>query len=213
MIINEFKNKLFPIYSGNYYEECKEETSKSDNEDISPRDATAASPRSSLDSSRSSSPINNEEIDPKIIKHYFGFNSLNEIYKFLNEDSVDKGSNATTVDQALTNLKTHIKKLSKEEKQTAQLKLLANSVTKIFNDAIDEAFNKMYNDAINKQQGQGLKIMTPRQMILRLPVLLSQIAAGSNSQKRKNEIRQIVHSLYRFKNLSKTIYNSLMNTI
>ena len=59
----------------------------SDSEDISPRGATAASQRSSIYSSRSSSPINNEGTDPKIIKHYFGFNSLNEIYKFLNKDS------------------------------------------------------------------------------------------------------------------------------
>ena len=172
MIINAFKNKLFRLYSGNYYEEFKEESSESEGEDISPKGATAASPRSSLDSSRSSSPINNEGIDPKIIKHYFGFNSMNEIYKFLNEDSVYKASsNVATINQALTNLKTHIKKLSEEGKQAAQLKLLANSVNKILNDAIDEAFNKVYNDAINKQKGQGLKILY--------------------------EIRQIVNSLYR----------------
>ena len=177
----------------------------SDSEDISPRGATAASPRSSLDSSRSRSPINNEGINPKIIKHYFGFNSLNEISKFLNEDSVDKAANVTTIDQALTNLKTHIKKLSREGKQTAQLKLLANSVNKILNDAIDEAFNKVYNDAINEQQGQGLKILTPQQMITRLPILLAQLNGGNNSQKLKNEIRQIMYSLYRLKNLSKTI--------
>ena len=177
----------------------------SDSEDISPRGATAASPRSSLDSSRSRSPINNEGINPKIIKHYFGFNSLNEISKFLNEDSVDKAANVTTIDQALTNLKTHIKKLSREGKRTAQLKLLANSVNKILNDAIDEAFNKVYNDAINEQQGQGLKILTPQQMITRLPIFLAQLNGGNNSQKLKNEIRQIMYSLYRLKNLSKTI--------
>ena len=213
MTINAFKNKLFPLYSGNYYEEFKEKTSKSGSEDILPRDATAASPRSSLDSSRSSSPINNEGLDPKIINHYFGFNSLNEIYEFLNEDSVDKGSDAAAIDQTLNNLKPHIKTLSKEGKQTSQVKLLANSVDKIFNDAIDEAFNKIYNDVFNKQQGQGLKILTPQQMITRLPIVLVQLKAGNNSQKFKNEIRQIVYSLYRSKNLSKTIYNSLLNTI
>ena len=181
MIIQGFKNEIFPIYSGNDYHDLGEETSESDNEDISPRGGTVASPRSSLDSSRSSSPINNEGIDPKIIKHYFGFNSLNEIYKFLNEDSVDKVPTATTIDQALTNLKTHIKKFSKEGKQTVQLKLLANSVNKIFNDATDETFNKVYNIAINKQQGQGLKISTPQQMITRLPILLAQLKARNNS--------------------------------
>ena len=63
------------------------------------------------------------------------------------------------------------------------------------------------------KQGQGLKILTPKQMIIRLPIFLAQIKAGNNSEKLKNEIRQIVYSLYRSKNLSKTIYNNLINTI
>ena len=50
-------------------------------------------------------------------------------------------------------------------------------------------------------------------MITRLPILLAQLKAGNNSQKLKNEIRQMLYSLYRSKKLSKTIYNSLMNTI
>ena len=50
---------------------------------------------------------------------------------------------------------------------------------------------------------KGLKIMTPRQMITRLPILLAQEQAGNNSQKLNNEIRQIIYSLYRSKNLSK----------
>ena len=44
-------------------------------------------------------------------------------------------------------------------------------------------------------------------MITRLPILLAQLKAGNNSQKFKNEIRKIAYSLYRSKNLSKTIYN------
>ena len=59
-----------------------------------------------------------------------------------------------------------------------------------------------------RQKGQGLK-----QMITRLPILLAQLKAGNNSEKLKNEIRQLLYSLYRSKHLSKTIYNSLMNTI
>ena len=101
----------------------------------------------------------------------------------------------------MTGLEFDIRKLSREGKQTTQLKLLANSV------------DRMFNDAIDKQQGQGLKILTPQQMITRLHILLAQLKAGNNSQKRKNEIRQIVYSLYRSKSLSKIIYNNLMNTI
>ena len=50
-------------------------------------------------------------------------------------------------------------------------------------------------------------------MITRLPILLAQLKTGNNSNKLKNEIRQLLYSLYRSKNLSETIYNSLMNTI
>ena len=50
-------------------------------------------------------------------------------------------------------------------------------------------------------------------MITRLPILLALLKAGNNSQKLKNEIRQLLHRLYRSKNLSKTIYNNLMSTM
>ena len=50
-------------------------------------------------------------------------------------------------------------------------------------------------------------------MIIRLPILLAELKAGNNSQKLKNEIRQIAYSLCRSKNLSKTIYNHFISTI
>ena len=39
------------------------------------------------------------------------------------------------------------------------------------------------------QEGQGLKILTPDQMFSRLPITLTQLKAGNNSEKIKNEIR------------------------
>ena len=63
------------------------------------------------------------------------------------------------------------------------------------------------------QEGQGLKILTPDQMLSRLPITLAQLKAGNNSEKLKNEIRQLLYSLYRSKKLTKTIYNNLINTI
>ena len=50
------------------------------------------------------------------------------------------------------------------------------------------------------QPGKGLKILTPDQMLSRLPITLAQLKAGNNSQKLKNEIRQLLCSLYRSKN-------------
>ena len=61
--------------------------------------------------------------------------------------------------------------------------------------------------------GSGLKILTNKQMLNRLPILLAQIQAGSNSSKLKNEARQIVYSLYRSKVLTKTVYNNLIKAI
>ena len=63
------------------------------------------------------------------------------------------------------------------------------------------------------QSGQGLKILTPNQMLSRLPIALAQLKAQNNSKKLKNEIRELLYSLYRSKNLTKTIYNNLINNI
>ena len=63
------------------------------------------------------------------------------------------------------------------------------------------------------QQGKGLKILTPNQMLSRLPISLAQLKAGNNSEKLKNEIRQLLYSLYRSKKLTKQIYKSLVDII
>ena len=59
----------------------------------------------------------------------------------------------------------------------------------------------------------GLKLLTPQQMFTCLPILLAQIKAGNNSQELKNEIRQLLYSLYRSKQISKTVYKNLITTI
>ena len=50
-------------------------------------------------------------------------------------------------------------------------------------------------------------------MLSRLPITLAQLKAGNNLEKLKNGIRQLLHSLYRSKKLTKTLYNNLINTI
>ena len=63
------------------------------------------------------------------------------------------------------------------------------------------------------QSGKGLKILTPDQMLSRLPISLAQLKAGNNSEKIKNEITQLLHSLYRSEKLTKQLYKSLVNII
>ena len=63
------------------------------------------------------------------------------------------------------------------------------------------------------QQGKGLKILTPQQMLSRLPITLAQLKAWNNSDKLKNEIRQLLYFLYRSKNMTKQVYNNLIKYI
>ena len=60
------------------------------------------------------------------------------------------------------------------------------------------------------QEGQGLKILTPNQMLSRLPIFLAQSKAGNNSEK---QIKQLLYSLYRSRKLTKQIYKILIDII
>ena len=68
------------------------------------------------------------------------------------------------------------------------------------------------NEEPTEEKGQWLKILTLDQMLSILPISLAQLKTENNSEKLKNEIRQISYSLYRSKKLTQTIYNSLINT-
>ena len=61
--------------------------------------------------------------------------------------------------------------------------------------------------------GQGLKILSPKQMLQRLPIALAQVKVGNTSENLLNEIRQIIYSLHREKEISKRAYNNIMNSI
>ena len=63
------------------------------------------------------------------------------------------------------------------------------------------------------QEGKGLKILIPNQMLSRLPITLAQLKVGNNSEKLKNEIRQLLCSLYHSKYMTKQVYNNLINYI
>ena len=73
--------------------------------------------------------------------------------------------------------------------------------------------------AKESQEGEGanaserLKILTPNQMLKRLPIALAQVKVGNNSESLLNEIRQIVYSLYRSKEITKKVYNNIINSI
>ena len=65
----------------------------------------------------------------------------------------------------------------------------------------------------NETKGKGLKILTPKQMLQRLPIAPAQVKAGNNSENLLNEIRLIVYSLYQSKEITKEVYNNLIKSL
>ena len=77
---------------------------------------------------------------------------------------------------------------------------------------------KDYSIFLSKTQhkakyGRGLKILTPKQMLQRLPIALAQVKAGNTSENWLNEIRQIIYSLYQANEISQNLYNNIVNSI
>ena len=74
----------------------------------------------------------------------------------------------------------------------SKLNLIKDGDVEEIKDAYNRIKNMIYN--LDEQEGRGLKILSPKQMITRSPILLAQSKGGNNSEKLKNEIRQIVYS-------------------
>ena len=63
------------------------------------------------------------------------------------------------------------------------------------------------------KERKGLKILTPNKLLTRIPILLAQMKAGNNSNKLKNEIRQILSLLYQHNKITKNVYNNLIKPL
>ena len=135
-------------------------------------------------------------------KHFLvqDLGSLSEKLKKLRNNPEKNRIQVNLINSGLRDLKKEIPDMSEEEKETENPNEIVNIVASILE------FNR-------QQQGQGLKILTPSQMLSRLPISLAQLKAGNNSEKLKNEIRQLLYSLYRSKKLTKQLYKSLVDII
>ena len=61
--------------------------------------------------------------------------------------------------------------------------------------------------------GKGLKMLTHKQMLQRLPTALAQVKAGNTSENLLNEIREIIYSFCCAKEITEKVYNNIMNAI
>ena len=86
-----------------------------------------------------------------------------------------------------------------------------NEAIKFYDD-----YSLMMSEAKTKARATketGLKVLTPKKMLQRLPIALAKVKAGNNSESLLNEIRQIVYSLYQSKQITKKIYNNIIKSI
>ena len=83
----------------------------------------------------------------------------------------------------------------------------------LFNDHARIRYEAIHKSKQNETIGTGLKILTPKQMLQRLPIALAQVKAGNNSERLLNETRQIVYSLYQSKEITKKVYNNIIKSI
>ena len=107
----------------------------------------------------------------------------------------------------------------KSEKQSYTIKNIKNlydsrqKIIDLLNDNAKIRSEAIYKSKQNETKGKGLKILTPKQMLQRLPIALAQVKAGNNSESLLNEIRQIVYSLYQSKQITKEVYNDIIEYI
>ena len=137
-----------------------------------------------------------------LFKEYFEYSSPSNMYKNLNTTTDINKTKEYKIEDKLANSMINIKNDPANNAKKIRNK---NNMVKIVELILE--FNKL------NQLEKGLKILTPNQMLSRLPISLAQLKAGNNSEKLKNEIRQILYSLYRSKILTKNVYKSLVNII
>ena len=86
-------------------------------------------------------------------------------------------------------------------------------VIDFFRDYIEIFSDANYNAKQNETKGLGLKILSPKQMLQRLPIALVQVKADNNSEILLHEIRQIVYSSYQSKQITKKVYGNIIKSI
>ena len=123
-----------------------------------------------------------------MFKDYFYCSVSSTFTKKLYETKSKKENNelVNVIKSGLIDLKNKIKETSEDEKKNIKE---PDKIFKIVEEILE--FNKQ------KQSELGLKILTPNQILSSWPITLAQLKAGNNSEKLKNEIRQLLYSLYR----------------
>ena len=178
-----------------------------------------------------------EEIEKKVDRNKMVYKGTNKTYDFRNFKTIRTFGNEirnnvislNTANMEQANLLSYIMKTKPRDLEKRKLRAdVLNRVTGLVNgrEMVLTAFKSgIFQVSKESQEGKGanemsrvnaserLKILTPNQMLKRLPIALAQVKAGNNSESLLNEIRQIVYSLYRSKEITKKVYYSIINSI
>ena len=121
-------------------------------------------------------------INKELFKKYFGFQGLTDMQRELMYETKTTGKNkdfVNVIKSRLSDLEGEIENMFENKIEVEKPDKIVYIVERVLH------FNRQ------NQEGQGLKILTPDQMLSRLPITLAQLTAGNNSKKLKNEIRQL----------------------
>ena len=214
-IIEGFKNEIFPFYYDEEYEEQMKLEREIEEEERRRRRRKKKKEKQEEKQKKQEEEQKEESKENKFFKYIenkskgisydlfrknFDFKTTTPLTKNLFKIK-DKKNNNDFVEQIKnrwSKLKDEIEEMSEDEKNIEKPDKILEIVDDILN------FNK-------QTQGKGLQILTPNQMLSRLPITLAQLKAGNNSEKLKNEIRQLLYSLYCSQNMTKEVDNNLIN--
>ena len=126
-------------------------------------------------------------------------NQINFDDAFKKQNDVKLGRKTLEQKEVITNIENFYK--SREE------------TFNFFKDYAKMMLDSNYKAKQNKTKGTELKILSPKQMLQTLLIALAQVQGGNNSENLLNEIRRIVYSLYRSKEITKKVYNKIIKSI
>ena len=162
--------------------------------------------------------LNFEYVGPTKDGSFYEYKDSKELFNAIKNSQI-KFSEATNKQNEFLNKLNEVK----ISKKTTEQKEVINNLNKFYNSREEvinlfRDFTEMLSDANydarqNKTEGTGLKILTPKQMLQRLPIALAQVKAGNNSENLLSETRQIIYSLYQAKEITKKVYNNIIKSL
>ena len=189
IIINAFKNEMFPMTPTGFSDE-----EESPRDEYKKEKKEGRLPTIQEEEALGKIAVVDDILETGLVKKYFKNDSLTDMFEQLrnlvkNQSKISsKKIKMTLIEAGIEKLKKDMGNMSENEIKNKRLDVLANFIEEIL---IGDRMNYMppledEDSAAQRQQGQGLKILTPKQMITRLPILLAKLKAGNNSQKLNN---------------------------